>query len=165
MSINSHGMPSRVRAIAEIGRLLGDPRVAEADKRAALDVLVQDHADLDEVEAMSALWALAQVAVQSMPPAAERGAAPVATSASTPTSTPADPAEPNLAAHAREALLACGPQLMHDSLGAQQFLDLFQTWFGRRQRDAGTAASAAFLRIERLALDDAELAARLALFR
>ena len=61
MSVNNHGLPSRVPAIAEIGRLLGDPAVDDADKCAALQLLVQDHADLDEVEAQSALWAIAQM--------------------------------------------------------------------------------------------------------
>ena len=63
MSLNNHGLPSRVPAIAEIGRLLGDPAATEADKCAALQLLVQDHADLDEVEALSALWAIGQMGV------------------------------------------------------------------------------------------------------
>ena len=60
MSVNNHGLPSRVPAIAEIGRLLGDPAVDDADKCAALQLLVQDHADLDEVEVHAALWAIGQ---------------------------------------------------------------------------------------------------------
>ena len=61
MSTNAHGMPSRVRAIAELGRLLADASVDEPHKLRALELLVQDHADLDEVEAQSALWAIAQM--------------------------------------------------------------------------------------------------------
>ena len=61
MSTNAHGMPSRVRAIAELGRLLADASVDEPHKLRALELLVQDHADLDEVEAQSALWAITQM--------------------------------------------------------------------------------------------------------
>ena len=61
MSTNAHGMPSRVRAIAELGRLLADASVDEPHKLRALELLVQDHADLDEVEALSALWAITQM--------------------------------------------------------------------------------------------------------
>ena len=62
MSTNAHGMPSRVRAIAELGRLLADASVDEPHKLRALELLVQDHADLDEVEAQAALWAMGQLA-------------------------------------------------------------------------------------------------------
>lgn len=64
MSLNHHGLPTRVPVIAEIGRLLGDPQVPDADKRTALDVLLHDHADLDEVETQSALWAIGQLGPQ-----------------------------------------------------------------------------------------------------
>lgn len=107
-----------------------------------LDLLVQDHADLDEVEALAALWAIAQ----------------------------ADDA--HLRDHACEALLACAAQLMHGSDGAQLFLDLHLRWIGPRASSSqatwpalAPAAAHAFARVERLALHDAELAARLALFR
>ncbi|ARU03358.1 hypothetical protein CCO03_00435 [Comamonas serinivorans] len=191
-------MPSRVRAIAEIGRLLGDPTAAEADQRAALELLVQDHADLDAVEAWSALWALAQLPVPALVqstaplPVAAPGPRPIpalareaavapdasATAPPPPVGGPATlsargpdsagstaESAPDLAALARDALLACGPQLMHSSEAAQQFLDVYQRWFGRSVRCGGHAAQPAFRRIERLALDDAELAARLAGFR
>ncbi len=61
MSLNHHGLPSRVPVIAELGRVFGDPHTPEADKLPALELLVQDHADLDEVEAHSALWAISQL--------------------------------------------------------------------------------------------------------
>ena len=136
MNPNAHGMPSRVRAIAEIGRLLGDAGVAPADKHAALDLLVQDHADLDEVEALAALWAIGQ-------------------------------ADDSVRDVAREALLACAPQLMQGSDAAQLFLDLHLRWIGPRLAPADSSADAAraWVCIERLALHDAELALRLALFR
>lgn len=60
MSLNNHGLPSRVPLIAELGRLFANPQVPSADKHEALDVLLQDHADLDEVEASAALWAISQ---------------------------------------------------------------------------------------------------------
>ena len=129
MSINTHGMPSRVRAIAEIGRLLADAEVAEQDKRNALDLLAQDHADLDEVEANAALWALAQMGPHDA---------------------------------ARQALLACAPQLLHSSENAQQFLNAYAAIVGPRQVPQ---AHAAFSRVAALALHDCELAARLGLFR
>lgn len=129
MSINSHGMPSRVRAIAEIGRLLGDHSARQSDQQSALNLLLQDHADLDEVEANAALWALGE-----MPPSSA----------------------------ALEALLSCAPQLMHGSDGALQFLTIYKRWQGAV---IVPEAHAAFQRIERLALHDAELAAHLGLFR
>ena len=61
MSLNNHGLPSRVPVIAEMGRMLADSQVPEADKQLALELLVQDHADLDEVEVQSALWAIGQM--------------------------------------------------------------------------------------------------------
>jgi hypothetical protein len=141
MSFNTHGLPSRVRAIAEIGRLLGDVHVAPGDKRAMLDLLVQDHVDLDEVEALSALWAIGQ-------------------------------AGDDVRGDALEALLACAPRLMQGSDAALLFLDLHERWAGPLCRrtpsgDPGVAAATAraFACIERLALFDAELAARLALLR
>ena len=128
MSTNAHGMPSRVRAIAELGRLLADASVDEAHKLRALELLVQDHADLDEVEAGAMLWAIAQMGTHDA---------------------------------ARQALLACAPQLMHSSDGAQQFLDAYLILMGPERRPE---ASAAFARLHQLALRDAELAARLARF-
>ncbi|WP_021025042.1 hypothetical protein [Comamonas sp. B-9] len=61
MSLNQYGMPSRVPAIAEIGRLLAEQQLSAAEQQRALDLLVQDHADLDEVESQAALWAIAQL--------------------------------------------------------------------------------------------------------
>ena len=61
MSLNQYGMPSRVPAIAEIGRLLAGQQLSAAEQQRALDLLVQDHADLDEVESQAALWAIAQL--------------------------------------------------------------------------------------------------------
>ena len=56
MSLNHHGLPSRVPVLAEMGRMFADPQLPLPEKQAALDLLVQDHADLDEVErARSAL--------------------------------------------------------------------------------------------------------------
>ena len=126
MSVNSHGLPSRVPAIAEIGRLLGDPAVADADKYAALQLLVQDHADLDEVEAQSALWAIAQMGNHEQ---------------------------------ARQALLACAPQWLHMRDAALPFMDCYQALFGLQKTDA---ASAVLAQLEMQALQDAELAERLA---
>ena len=60
MSHNQHGLPSRVPVIAEMGRMLADPAVPDTDKQLAIAVLVQDHADLDEVETHAALWAISQ---------------------------------------------------------------------------------------------------------
>lgn len=130
MSVNNHGLPSRVPAIAEIGRLLGDPAVADADKYAALQLLVQDHADLDEVEAQSALWAIAQLG----------------------------------AGHeqAREVLLICAPQWLQMGDAALPFMDCYQALFGLQKTDE---ASAVFAQLEILALQDAELAERLAQLR
>jgi hypothetical protein len=135
MSTNAHGMPSRVRAIAELGRLLADASVDEAHKLNALELLVQDHADLDAVEAASALWAITQM-----------GPHPAAC----------------------QALLACAPQLMHDSDGAHQFLDACLVWMGAGPRSDLPnlqnlpEASAALARLHALATRDAERAARLA---
>lgn len=61
MSTNNHGLPSRVPVIAEMGRLFADPQLPTADKRDALTLLLQDHGDLDEVEAQAALWAINQL--------------------------------------------------------------------------------------------------------
>ena len=61
MSTNNHGLPSRVPVIAEMGRLFADPQVPGTDKREALEVLLQDHGDLDDVEAQAALWAINQL--------------------------------------------------------------------------------------------------------
>lgn len=61
MSLNNHGLPSRVPVIAELGRMFADPAVPEATQREGLDLLLQDHADLDEVEAQAALWAMGQI--------------------------------------------------------------------------------------------------------
>lgn len=107
MSVNHHGLPSRVPAIAEIGRLLGDPAVADADKCAALQLLVQDHADLDEVEAQSALWAIAQMGMQSG------------------------------AGHeqAQQALLSCAPQWLSMDDVALSVMDCYQALFGLRGVD------------------------------
>ena len=66
MSLNNHGLPSRVPIIAELGRLFADPAVPDADKQQALDLLVQDHVDLDDVEAQSALWAISQLGRSEM---------------------------------------------------------------------------------------------------
>ena len=128
MSTNTHGMPSRVRAIAELGRLLADASVDEPHKLRALELLVQDHADLDEVEAQSALWAITQMGPHEA---------------------------------ARQALLACAPQLMHSSEGALQFLDAYAVLIGPR---ATPDAQLAFGRALALARQDAELAARLQSF-
>ena len=132
MSVNSHGLPSRVPAIAEIGRLLGDPAVADADKYAALQLLVQDHADLDEVEAQSALWAIAQMEGHEQ------------------------------AEKAREALLTCAPQWLQMRDAALPFMDCYQALFGLQKTDE---ARAVFAQLEILALQDAELAERLAQLR
>ena len=132
MSVNNHGLPSRVPAIAEIGRLLGDPAVADADKYAALQLLVQDHADLDEVEAQSALWAIAQMEGHEQ------------------------------AEKAREALLTCAPQWLQMRDAALPFMDCYQALFGLQKTDA---ASAVLVQLEMLALQDAELAERLAQLR
>ena len=132
MSVNNHGLPSRVPAIAEIGRLLGDPVVADADKYAALQLLVQDHADLDEVEAQSALWAIAQMECHEQ------------------------------AEQAREALLTCAPQWLQMRDAALPFMDCYQALFGLQKTDE---ASAVFAQLEILALQDAELAERLAQWR
>ncbi|MEG2974798.1 MAG: hypothetical protein RR882_01805 [Comamonas sp.] len=133
MSVNNHGLPSRVPAIAEIGRLLGDPAVADADKYAALQLLVQDHADLDEVEAQSALWAIAQLG-----------------------------AGHEQAEKAREALLTCAPQLLQMRDAALPFMDCYQALFGLQKADE---ASAVFAQLEMQALQDSELAERLAQLR
>jgi hypothetical protein len=61
MSLNQHGLPTRVPAIAAIGQLLADQQLPAAEREQALDLLVQDHADLDEVESQAALWAIAQM--------------------------------------------------------------------------------------------------------
>ena len=61
MSTNNHGLPSRVPVIAEMGRLFADAQVPMAEKRDALELLLQDHGDLDEVEAPAALWAINQL--------------------------------------------------------------------------------------------------------
>ena len=61
MSTNNHGLPSRVPVIAEMGRLFANPQVPIAEKRDALELLLQDHGDLDEVEAPAALWAINQL--------------------------------------------------------------------------------------------------------
>ena len=61
MSLNHHGLPSRVPVLAEMGRMFADPQLPLPEKQAALDLLVQDHADLDEVESQAALWAIAQL--------------------------------------------------------------------------------------------------------
>ena len=132
MSVNNHGLPSRVPAIAEIGRLLGDPAVADADKYAALQLLVQDHADLDEVEAQSALWAIAQMEGHEQ------------------------------AEQAREALLTCAPQWLQMRDAALPFMDCYQALFGLQKTDE---ARAVFAQLEILALQDAELAERLAQLR
>ena len=132
MSVNNHGLPSRVPAIAEIGRLLGDPVVADADKYAALQLLVQDHADLDEVEAQSALWAIAQMKGHEQ------------------------------AEQAREALLTCAPQWLQMRDAALPFMDCYQALFGLQKTDE---ARAVFAQLEILALQDAELAERLAQLR
>ena len=132
MSVNNHGLPSRVPAIAEIGRLLGDPAVADADKYAALQLLVQDHADLDEVEVQSALWAIAQMEGHEQ------------------------------AEKAREALLTCAPQWLHMHDAALPFMDCYQALFGLQKADE---ASAVFAQLEIQALQDAELAERLAQLR
>ena len=60
MSLNHHGLPSRVPVLAEMGRMFADPQLPLPEKQAALDLLVQDHADLDEVETHAALWAISQ---------------------------------------------------------------------------------------------------------
>ena len=60
MSLNHHGLPSRVPVLAEMGRMFADPQLPLPEKQAALDLLVQDHADLDEVEVHAALWAIGQ---------------------------------------------------------------------------------------------------------
>ena len=60
MSLNHHGLPSRVPVRAEMGRMFADPQLPLPEKQAALDLLVQDHADLDEVEVHAALWAIGQ---------------------------------------------------------------------------------------------------------
>lgn len=60
MSLNHHGLPSRVPVLAEMGRMFADPLLPLPEKQAALDLLVQDHADLDEVEVHAALWAISQ---------------------------------------------------------------------------------------------------------
>ena len=138
MSLNSHGLPSRVPAIAEIGRLLGDPDAADEDKCAALQLLVQDHADLDEVEAQAALWAMAQIQA----PAAEHESAQQSTQ------------------QAQQALLTCAPQWLKAGDTALLCLDCYQTLFGpRREEEAGVLL--ALLEIK--ALKDSELAQRLAL--
>ena len=100
MSTNAHGMPSRVRAIAELGRLLADASVDEPHKLRALELLVQDHADLDEVEAGALLWALMQ------------------------------PAPGDVRDAARDALLVCAPQLLHSSDPAWQVLDTYAALVG-----------------------------------
>ena len=112
MSVNSHGLPSRVPAIAEIGRLLGDPAVADADKYAALHLLAQDHADLDEVEAQSALWAIAQMEGHEQ------------------------------AEQAREALLICAPQWLQMRDAALPFMDCYQALFGLQKADEASAVFA-----------------------
>ncbi|MEG0936881.1 MAG: hypothetical protein RSE32_00635 [Comamonas sp.] len=112
MSVNNHGLPSRVPAIAEIGRLLGDPAVADADKYAALQLLVQDHADLDEVEAQSALWAIAQMGGHEQ------------------------------AEQAREALLICAPQWLQMRDAALPFMDCYQALFGLQKADEASAVFA-----------------------
>ena len=112
MSVNNHGLPSRVPAIAEIGRLLGDPAVADADKYAALQLLVQDHADLDEVEAQSALWAIAQMECHEQ------------------------------AEQAREALLTCAPQWLQMRDAALPFMDCYQALFGLQKADEASAVFA-----------------------
>ena len=112
MSVNNHGLPSRVPAIAEIGRLLGDPAVADADKYAALQLLVQDHADLDEVEAQSALWAIAQMEGHEQ------------------------------AEQAREALLTCAPQWLQMRDAALPFMDCYQALFGLQKADEASAVFA-----------------------
>lgn len=61
MSLNQHGLPTRVPAIAAIGQLLADRQLPAAERQQALDLLVQDHFDLDEVEGQAALWAIAQM--------------------------------------------------------------------------------------------------------
>lgn len=61
MPLNQHGLPTRVPAIAAIGQLLADKQLPAAERQQALDLLVQDHADLDEVEILAALWAIAQM--------------------------------------------------------------------------------------------------------
>lgn len=61
MSLNQHGLPTRVPAIAAIGQMLADRQLPAAERQQALDLLVQDHADLDEVESQAALWAMAQM--------------------------------------------------------------------------------------------------------
>lgn len=61
MSLNQHGLPTRVPAIAAIGQLLADKQLPAAERQQALDLLVQDHADLDDVEIQAALWAIAQM--------------------------------------------------------------------------------------------------------
>ena len=132
MSVNNHGLPSRVPAIAEIGRLLGDPVVADADKYAALQLLVQDHADLDEVEAQSALWAIAQMECHEQ------------------------------AEQAREALLTCAPQWLQMRDAALPFMDCYQALFDLQKTDE---ASAVFAQLEMQALQDSELAERLAQLR
>ena len=66
MSLNHHGLPSRVPVIAELGRLFAHPAVPDADKQQALDLLEHDHADLDDVEAQSALWAISQLGRSKM---------------------------------------------------------------------------------------------------
>lgn len=143
MSLNTHGLPSRVRAIAEIGRLLGDAGVAADDKRAMLGLLVQDHTDLDEVEALSALWAIGQAG---------------------------DAGDSGLQENALDALLTCAPHLLQNSDAAQLFLDMHQRWAGPlRRMPAGSGMAVASARalacVERLALFDAELASRLAVLR
>lgn len=118
MSLNNHGLPSRVPAIAEIGRLLGDHAVADADKCAALQLLVQDHADLDEVEAQSALWAIAQMGSQG-----------------------SDHEK------ARQALLTCAPQWLQMNDTALPFMDCYQALFGLRRVDEASAVFAQLERL------------------
>ena len=100
MSHNQHGLPSRVPVIAEMGRMLADLAVPDADKQLAIAVLVQDHADLDDVEAQSALWAISQLGRCEMACHALLDCAPAWLAL-------ADTAQPFLDAYEQ----ACGPQV------------------------------------------------------
>lgn len=101
MSQNQHGLPSRVPVFAEMGRMFANPQLAAADRQLALDLLVQDHTDLDEVEVHAALWALSQL---SQPGCNDAGCA---------------------------ALLACAPAWLNSVDTAQLVLDAYQVVCGQ----------------------------------